>query len=78
MADRGNITLTIVDSTLATRAHDPNMEADDEELGRRVEPSLLLQRDAYFQMDVFRMDQVIRNIITNAVRILGELVIDKG
>ena len=66
MADRGNITLSIVDSTLATRIHNLTDEADVEQ-GGGVDPSLLLQRDTYFHMDVFRMDQVIRNIITNAV-----------
>ena len=66
MADRGNITLSIVDSTLATRIHNLTDEADVEQ-GGVVDPSLLLQRDTYFHMDVFRMDQVIRNIITNAV-----------
>ena len=68
MADRGNITLSIVDSTSASRRNNSNRsgEADIED-GGLMEPWLLLQRDAYFHMDVFRIDQVIRNIITNAV-----------
>ena len=70
MADRGNITLSIVDSTLATHIHNLTDEVDVER-GGGVDPSLLLlQRDTYFHMDVFRMDQVIRNIITNAVSYL--------
>ena len=66
MADRGNITLSIVDSTLATGVHNRTDEADVEQ-GGGIDPSLLLQSDTYFHMDVFRMDQVIRNVITNAV-----------
>ena len=68
MADRGNITLSIVDSTLATRFREPTEEADVEQGGEvEVDPLLQHQRDTYFHMDVFRMEQVSRNIITNAV-----------
>lgn len=70
MADRGAITLSTVDSTLATRIHNSTDEVDVEQ-GEGVESSLLLQRDAYFHLDVFRIDQVIRNIITNAVRMFS-------
>lgn len=74
MADRGNITLSIADSTLATRVHNPTTDEADLEQGGGIEPSLLMQRDAYFHMDVFRMDQVIRNILTNAVSYCSTIV----
>ena len=64
MADKGSITLSLVDCTLATRV--PVGGADVEQ-GGGMDLSLRLQRDVYFHMDVFRVDQVIRNIITNAV-----------
>ena len=69
MAHKGSITLSLVDCTLATRV--PVGGADVEQ-GGGMDLSLRLQRDVYFHMDVFRVDQVIRNIITNAVSHLSQ------
>ena len=69
LAQKSNIIFTIADSTLATAVPSPT-EGDasaDLEQGRSVNADLLEQRNVYLHVDVFRMDQVIRNIITNAV-----------
>jgi signal transduction histidine kinase len=67
LASRGGVVLTIADFTVATASNTVDVAADVER-GIAVDAILLEQRDAYLQMDVFRMDQVIRNMITNAVR----------
>eukprot|EP01035_Chromulina_nebulosa_P023830 gene23830-30921_t len=67
LASRSNVTLTIADSTLATSSNSVDAAAvADVEQGIAVESILLEQRDAYLHLDIFRMDQVIRNIVTNA------------
>ena len=63
LADKSHVTLTISDSTLATSSPGPL----DVEQGGSIQPDHLEQRNAYLHIDVFRMDQVIRNMITNAV-----------
>ena len=69
LASRSNVTLTIADSTLATSSNSVDAAAvADVEQGIAVESILLEQKDAYLHLDIFRMDQVIRNIVTNAVR----------
>jgi len=67
LASRGDVVLAIADSTVATASNAVDVLADVER-GIAVESILLEQRDAYLHMDIFRMDQVIRNMITNAVR----------
>ena len=68
LADSNGVTLTISDSTLATTGSPCAVEGDAEQGGSSLGPDLLAQMDAYLHIDVFRMDQVIRNMITNAVR----------
>lgn len=65
LADRSHVTLTISDSTLATSSR--CLSSEDVEQGGTIQPAHLEQRNAYLHIDVFRIDQVIRNMITNAV-----------
>ena len=66
---KSNVTMTIADSTMATAL--PSLlttEGDaDVKQGRSNGADPLEQRNVYLHIDVFRMDQVIRNVITNAV-----------
>ena len=72
LADSNRITLTIADSTLATGSLSCPVEGDVEQ-GGSTSLDLFEQRNAYLHIDVFRMDQVIRNMITNAVQ-YGDVV----
>ena len=65
LAERSNVTLAIEDSTLATGS--ASQAGDDLEGNYIMDQALILQKDVYLHIDVFRMDQVIRNMITNAV-----------
>ena len=75
LADSNRITLTIADSTLATGSSPCPLEGDVEQ-GGSMGLDLFEQRNAYLHIDVFRMDQVIRNMITNAVRYGDAIVVD--
>ena len=65
LANKKGLTLTIADSTLATGSSCPT--EGDLEQGRSMNRDLSEQWNAYLHIDAFRMDQVIRNMITNAV-----------
>ena len=69
LADRSNVALSIEDSTLATASPYQGVEDIEQNGGVPVDQSFLPQRDTYLHIDVFRIDQVIRNMITNAVSI---------
>ena len=77
LADSNRITLTIADSTLATGSSSCPLEGDVEQ-GRSMGLDLFEQRNAYLHIDVFRMDQVIRNMITNAVRYGDAIVVNRS
>eukprot|EP00597_Dinobryon_sp_UTEXLB2267_P019082 CAMPEP_0201105420 /NCGR_PEP_ID=MMETSP0812-20130820/45790_1 /ASSEMBLY_ACC=CAM_ASM_000668 /TAXON_ID=98059 /ORGANISM="Dinobryon sp., Strain UTEXLB2267" /LENGTH=1046 /DNA_ID=CAMNT_0047365263 /DNA_START=202 /DNA_END=3342 /DNA_ORIENTATION=+ len=67
LAQRSQITLSIVDSTIAT-VSPRKVNLDIEQNGGMDQTHLHPQRDVYLHIDVFRMDQVIRNMITNAMK----------
>ena len=67
LAEGNRVTLSIEDSTLATSCAS-SMELDIEQSGGGgVDQALIPQKNAYLHIDVFRIDQVVRNMITNAV-----------
>eukprot|EP01036_Dinobryon_divergens_P061927 gene61927-biopygen33478 len=78
LANQKDILFTVEDSTLATEFGPLDsvavIDGDEESGGGLVtESNLVVQRDAFLDIDAYRVDQVIRNLITNAVPSESEL-----
>jgi len=62
LAEKSDVTLTVSDSTAATEFGPCFTDEEDEAVA---------SREVYLHMDVYKMDQVIRNLVTNAVKFTG-------
>eukprot|EP01035_Chromulina_nebulosa_P026870 gene26870-biopygen17255 len=63
LAEDKNIDIIVEDSTAMSNLGEPGAESRDIEQGSSLAADLAAQQDAYLNVDIYRMDQVVRNLV---------------